>query len=117
MTRLGGLAVSRALGDHFLKRQGVGLSAVPHVSPVYELSPLDSHVIIASDGLWDTINGRSAAEVVLSCAGSGAAAIAQKLLKQALASFKCCDNVTVIVVALNAPSEGQQQTPPEEAPE
>jgi protein phosphatase len=47
----GGLAVSRALGDHFLKNEKVGLIAEPYVSPAIEIGPEDSVVVLASDGV------------------------------------------------------------------
>jgi serine/threonine protein phosphatase PrpC len=51
-TRIGGLAVSRALGDHFLKNEKLGVIAVPHVSSAIELNPASpAIVILASDGV------------------------------------------------------------------
>lgn len=50
-TRVGGLAVSRALGDHFLKGEKTGLIADPYLSPVIPLEPTDSLLILASDGV------------------------------------------------------------------
>lgn len=99
-TRLGGLAVSRALGDHFLKRENLGLSAEPHISPVYELGPDDTHLLVASDGLWDVISPSAAADVLRASDQQNAAHLATKLLKQAVSSTKCNDNVTVCVVLL-----------------
>ena len=48
----GGLAVSRALGDHAYKTFGV--TAEPYVVR-YVLRPFDKYLIIASDGVWDVI--------------------------------------------------------------
>jgi serine/threonine protein phosphatase PrpC len=50
-TRLNGLAVSRSLGDHFAKDCGSGIIADPYISECIKLGPLDSHVVIASDGV------------------------------------------------------------------
>jgi serine/threonine protein phosphatase PrpC len=55
-TRLHGMAVSRALGDHYLKNpmddgEAGGMSGVPYISPVIELNETDSGVILASDGV------------------------------------------------------------------
>ncbi len=49
----GGLAVTRALGDHAFKSFGVTGSpyVVRHV-----LRPFDKYLIIASDGVWDTVS-------------------------------------------------------------
>ena len=47
-----GLAVSRALGDHFVKDNFKGVTAEPYISPVYELQDVtDSILIVASDGV------------------------------------------------------------------
>lgn len=48
---MGGLAVSRALGDHFLKKETVGFIADPYICPPILLSPGDTTVILASDGV------------------------------------------------------------------
>ena len=56
-TRLYGLALSRALGDKFLKDQKVGLIAHPFVSEVLHIegNSNDSVLTIASDGIWDVL--------------------------------------------------------------
>ena len=46
-----GLAVSRALGDHFVKENNMGMSSVPHVSECYELTEEDTLLVVASDGV------------------------------------------------------------------
>lgn len=52
--RVGGvLAVTRAFGDHSLKR--AGLIATPHIVK-YTLKPFDKYLIIASDGIWDELS-------------------------------------------------------------
>jgi serine/threonine protein phosphatase PrpC len=48
----GQLAVTRALGDHALKTEGVICS--PHVDR-HVITPDDRIMIIASDGLWDVV--------------------------------------------------------------
>jgi protein phosphatase 1L len=56
--RVGGvLAVTRAFGDHSLKR--AGLIATPHVLK-HNLRPFDKHLIIASDGVWDELSDQDA---------------------------------------------------------
>lgn len=49
----GGLAITRAIGDHAYKTFGVigQPYTVRHV-----LRPFDKYLIIASDGVWDTLN-------------------------------------------------------------
>jgi serine/threonine protein phosphatase PrpC len=54
-TRLtGGIALSRALGDHLMKtpEQPTGLIAIPFVTPVMSFKA-GHRLIVASDGLWD----------------------------------------------------------------
>ena len=52
--RVGGvLAVTRAFGDHSLKK--AGLIATPHIQK-YTLKPFDKYLIIASDGVWDELS-------------------------------------------------------------
>jgi len=53
----GGLAISRALGDHAYKT--FGLSSKPYVIR-YALRPFDKYLIIASDGVWDTVTDKLA---------------------------------------------------------
>jgi len=97
-TRLNGLAVSRALGDHFPKEAKCGLIADPYVSDTIKIEPTDTHIIIASDGLWDVLTGQHAYEIIESL--SSAEEMASTLLNTALKSSKCTDNVTVIVIRL-----------------
>lgn len=49
----GGLAITRALGDFTYKKFGV--IATPHVTR-HVLGPQDNHLVIASDGIWDTVS-------------------------------------------------------------
>ena len=51
--RVGGsLAVTRAFGDHSLKRDGV--IAKPFINK-HALRPFDKFLVIASDGVWDVL--------------------------------------------------------------
>lgn len=97
-TRVGGLAVSRALGDHFLKEENLGVIAEPHTSELLELTDEDSVLLIASDGLWDVMTGERALQL---CSGlSGADAMARRLIQTAMADSKCTDNITVMIALL-----------------
>ena len=49
--RINGLAVSRALGDHFIKQNFNGVTAEPYISDPYLLEDNDSMMIVASDGV------------------------------------------------------------------
>jgi len=93
--RAGGqLALSRALGDHSLKKYGV--SAVPYVSKhVIEYS--DRFVIIASDGVWDVISEDEALK--MSSCVSDADDFADLIVKTAL-NKGSRDNISVIVIKL-----------------
>jgi len=97
-TRLNGLSIARSLGDSFLKKEKTGVTGHPFVSPPFRISSEDTAVVIASDGLWDVISGKRAAEIIKDETTSTSAS--SKLLNTVLASPKCQDNVTVIVVRL-----------------
>lgn len=122
----GGLAISRALGDHFLKGevspflppfpslapffnvlkprlfQLTGLIGEPYVSPAFVVEPSDSFVVLASDGLWDIIDGKTCADFLSAQPPStDCSMLSQALLNMALAARACTDNVTVVVVRLN----------------
>lgn len=97
-TRINGLAVSRSLGNHFVKEQNIGMIAVPYVGECIEILPTDTHLIVASDGLWDVVNSQHAMDIIR---GMDALPAASLLLSTALQSNKCNDNVSVIVVRLN----------------
>lgn len=43
--------MSRALGDHFLKHEKLGVTGVPQVYPPIKLEPTDTMLIVASDGV------------------------------------------------------------------
>ena len=59
MNRVGGvLAVTRAFGDFSIR--GSGVISVPHIRKVV-LAPSDTHVVIASDGVWDELSDGDAA--------------------------------------------------------
>jgi len=51
--RVGGsLAITRAFGDHALKKEGV--TARPSIKK-HILRPSDKYLVIASDGIWDVL--------------------------------------------------------------
>lgn len=97
-SRINGLAVSRAMGDFFVKNEGLGLIGEPFVSPVYKIEPKDSILIVASDGLWDVISGQAAMNLIIHL--DDAEEMAKTLIRHALNSPKCNDNITIIVVTL-----------------
>lgn len=106
-TRLYGLALSRAFGDHFLKEDAAsGLIAEPHVSPV---ASVDAHegafAVLASDGLWDVLSPAAAVQMAASAGAGGAGgaagceAAAAALVAHARQK-RSKDDCTVLVVAL-----------------
>ena len=96
--RINGLALCRTLGDHFIKQNFPGVTADPFVSPVYALTEEDTHVIMASDGLWDVMTGQEAYDLTQHL--TSPQDMANKLMNAALSSGKCTDNVTIIVALL-----------------
>jgi len=67
--RLYGLNLGRSLGDKCLKDADLGLLATPSVSPLVWVPPgCAALVIIASDGLWDSISPAGAVDVALRAA-------------------------------------------------
>ncbi|CAN6204178.1 unnamed protein product [Urochloa humidicola] len=96
---LGVLAMSRAIGDGYLKPY---VSSVPEVT-VTELGEEDECLILASDGLWDVVSNEAACEVARACLRRGrekwCAEAAALLTKLALAR-RSSDNVSVVVVDL-----------------
>jgi protein phosphatase 2C len=66
---LGVLAMSRAIGDGYLKPY---VSSVPEV--VIDRSDGDECLILTSDGLWDVVSNEDACEVARACLRRGRAA-------------------------------------------
>jgi len=97
-TRLNGLAVSRAFGDHFAKSVEPGIISIPYISKAYEILPKDSRIILASDGLWDVISGQRACDIIKNIKDPKTAA--SNLVKLAVKNNNCNDNITVIVINL-----------------
>ncbi|KAG2634469.1 probable protein phosphatase 2C 68 [Panicum virgatum] len=96
---LGVLAMSRAIGDGYLKPY---VCSVPEVT-VADLADGDECLILASDGLWDVVSNEAACEVARACLRRGrekwCAEAAALLTKLALAR-RSADNVSVVVVDL-----------------
>jgi len=97
-SRLHGLAITRTLGDHCLKKgsthlESTGLVADPYVSDVISIQSGDI-LLLASDGLWDVMTFEKAAEMI--CTLSSSSEMVRKLMNQALGNTECRDNVTII---------------------
>jgi len=95
---MGMLAVSRAFGD--LCMSSFGLISEPHFSET-EIGDEDSHLVIASDGVWDYINSTKVAELVLNSKNaSDACQIIINTVTTASPKKVSRDNIAVIVVEL-----------------
>lgn len=96
---LGVLAMSRAIGDGYLKPF---VTAVPEVT-VTDRADGDECLILASDGLWDVVTNETACEVARACLRRGrerwCAEAAAMLTKLALTKSST-DNISVVVVDL-----------------
>jgi len=97
-TRIAGLNVTRAFGDHYAKEMETGIVSEPDISILLELTNQDTHVILASDGLWDVMKPEEAYDIIKECTDMKVAS--HRILSTALKTNNCTDNVTVIVVAL-----------------
>ena len=89
--------MSRALGDHFLKAEKTGLVGEPSVSAALPLEAQDTHVVLASDALWDMISPEQLCVMITQSGPASAEQLAQELLAVAC---KSTDNATVIVLKL-----------------
>ena len=90
----GQLIITRAFGDHSLKRHGV--VAVPYISK-HHVNDKDKYVVIASDGVWDVILDEELLK--LSQCVSNADELAKLIIKTALGRGTQ-DNVSCIVLKL-----------------
>ncbi|KIY91934.1 hypothetical protein MNEG_16028 [Monoraphidium neglectum] len=103
------------LGDHFLKEQGLGFTAVPHVAERVVIAPGDdAALVIASDGLWDvTSSDRAAALVARALTGGegGACGAAEALMAHAVAQ-RSKDDVSLMVLRIRPPPLSAAGAPP-----
>lgn len=91
----GGLAITRALGDHAFKNFGV--TCKPYVVR-HVLRPFDKYLVIASDGVWDTVNDTQA--ISLCTDDKNCKEIAQSIIKLAIEKGSA-DNISCMVIKLN----------------
>lgn len=89
------LAVSRAIGDRMLKPFVV---AEPEIKEVTRSSD-DHFIVVASDGLWDTITNEDAAQMAMRFDDPQAAAV--HLMEESYARGSL-DNICVMVIDLRA---------------
>ncbi|XP_055827947.1 protein phosphatase 2C 37-like [Solanum dulcamara] len=99
---LGVLAMSRAIGDSYLKPY---VTSEPEVT-IKERTVEDECLILASDGLWDVVSNETACGVASMCLRSGqsssdqACTDASILLTRLALARHSSDNVSVVVVDL-----------------
>jgi protein phosphatase 1L len=91
----GQLAITRALGDHALKKYGV--VPTPHIHKHFINKNIDKYLIMASDGVTDVINGEEMTAITENSFNTKE--IADKLIKNALDNGSC-DNISCIVIKL-----------------
>ncbi|KAL6990018.1 protein-serine,threonine phosphatase [Sarracenia purpurea var. burkii] len=78
-----GLAISRALGDYYIK--GFGLISEPEVTK-RKVTCRDRFIILATDGIWDVLSNQEAVEIVSSMPGREESA--KRLVKHAAYAWK-----------------------------
>lgn len=94
--RVGGvLAVTRAFGDHALKKDG--LIVTPSVTK-YILKPFDKYLVMASDGIWDELSDQ---DTINYCKDECTTKqIAQAIVKSAIDKGSK-DNISCLVIRFN----------------
>lgn len=103
---MGVLAVSRSIGDHYLRPFVI---AQPEVT-ILSRTPEDELLLLASDGLWDVMSNQEACSLAQRCLRRAqqrgasrhtAAKVAASVLTRAAIDQGSSDNVTVVVVDLS----------------
>ncbi|KAL6045319.1 mgpp2cl-1, protein phosphatase 2C-like protein 1 [Balamuthia mandrillaris] len=95
-TRISGVGVTRVLGDHFAKDTNSGMLGAPYSSEPFLLGEEDTHIVLASDGLWDFCSPQYVMDLIKK--EPTAEAMAKRLIKASLS--KSQDNITVVVICL-----------------
>jgi protein phosphatase PTC1 len=109
----GMLAMTRALGDHLLKMPVLPNDVVSNVPDITstDLSPEDSFIIVACDGLWDVLNDQQAVDLVndglrelkplaaqLEAEGRSIAEIISRMMVEEALQRGSSDNISCIVI-------------------
>lgn len=89
------LAVTRAIGDHNLKRDGV--IAKPSIRRLL-IKPKDKWLIIATDGIWDWFDENDLLTIT-NKENTSACSIGREVVKKALEEGSK-DNITCLVIRL-----------------
>lgn len=100
--RVNGLAVARAIGDKSIKKIGKGQVIAKPEYGQYQLTENNKFMILASDGLWDTVKNERANFLVADALAYGySCKAAANILKNEAIKRGSSDNITVIVVQFN----------------
>lgn len=91
---LGVLAMSRAIGDNYLKPYVI---SEPEVT-VTERSWVDECLILGSDGLWDTVQNDTACKVVRMCLNAQKGSPERELAEDC--SDKACSDASILLTKL-----------------
>jgi len=98
----GQLVVTRALGDHFMKKNSKGLISVPHVNEdVIMRQDANPILVIASDGLWDVVPDATVVRMVTEKSSVSAQELANELCGLAIKK-QSVDNVTCVVIKVKS---------------
>lgn len=100
----GGLCLSRSIGDMDV---GEFIVPIPHVKQV-KLSSAGGRLIIASDGVWDSITRDKAAKC---CRGLPAELAAKQIVQEVLKTRGLLDDTTCLVVDLMPPKTSAPAPP------
>ncbi|KAL4586648.1 hypothetical protein LXL04_011289 [Taraxacum kok-saghyz] len=106
----GGLCLSRSIGDMDV---GEFIVPIPHVKQV-KLSNRGGRLIIASDGIWDSLSSETAAE---SCRRLPSELAARQVVKEALRTRGLKDDTTCIVVDIIPPDNSLPPPSPPRKPQ
>lgn len=90
----GMLAVTRALGDGYMKSL---ITGSPYTTRT-NLGPTDEFIIVACDGIWDVCSDQNAVDLVRDITDPKQAS--QKLVKHAIDNFSS-DNITCMIIRLD----------------
>lgn len=91
---MGQLAVSRALGDHNLKKHG--LSSTPSITKQI-LNSADLFIVICSDGVWDVVNDQEMFTLVTSNNKLNCEELSELIVNESLKRGSI-DNISCIVI-------------------
>uniref|UniRef100_A0A1I7V628 protein-serine/threonine phosphatase n=1 Tax=Loa loa TaxID=7209 RepID=A0A1I7V628_LOALO len=119
----GGLNLSRALGDHFYKKNAAlplkeqMISALPDVKQ-YKILQGDEFIIIACDGIWNSLTSQEAVDFIRRRITDGVSLkdICEQICDHCLSPNTAgdgtgCDNMTIIVAQILRSASSTQQLP------